>query len=173
MAFDFSTQASTNSVLPGSVLTGVPQPSLPVFVGHGGVKDIWDVVGRFGVVLNGSALLYARGGYASSRQDFSTSLLAPDGSLAATSTGTVNKSGWVIGSGVQVTPDLQWTSLATTVFGVQYDYYRFDHSDCASGTLCGPFSTNVHTMRFRVDLLFNNHHPTCVTEKPAASWIRC
>jgi outer membrane immunogenic protein len=131
-------------------------------LGHGRVKDLWDVVGRFGLVED-SGLLYVRGGYARSRQDFSASLLAPDRSLVATSIGTSNSSGWVLGTGVQVTPDLQFTSLGTMVYGVQYDYFHFDpNSNCAFG-VCGHTATNVQTLRFRLDLLFNNHHPTCIS----------
>lgn len=131
-----------------------------VFVGRAEVKDLWDVVGRLGFVTD-SSLLYVRGGYAQSQRDFNGSFHAPDGSLVAL-TGASNNSGYVVGVGVQVTPDLQFTSLATMVYGVQYDYFHFDHSNCAFSTLC-PSSSEVQTLRFRLDFLFNGRHPTCIS----------
>jgi outer membrane immunogenic protein len=114
------------------------------------LDEIATVVGKLGFAWD-AALLYAKGGWAEGRFDWS----AINNASGVNGGFTSWQSGWTVGAGVE------YMVIPNLVVGVEFDYYNFkyDHNSilATDGTLGNVFNSNasVYAVTARASWLFN------------------
>ena len=126
----------------------------PRFVGFsstttGRIRDLADLTGRIGYAA-GNWLFYGKGGVALDQTNSSGVFLGPTGTLVETSTSSTDRSGWIVGAGVE------WGFAPGWSAKIEYEHFDFGSTNVGVNHIAattGVFTTTFVSSTERVDVV--------------------
>jgi outer membrane immunogenic protein len=128
--------------------------TVPGFVGRsstttGRIKDLADLTGRIGWAA-GPWLFYGKGGVALDQTSSTGVSLTPTGTLVDTKSDSTDRSGWVVGAGIE------WAFAPAWSAKIEYEHFDFGSTHVGVNHIAaatGAFSTTFVSSTEKIDLV--------------------